>query len=200
METVRIGKDITFIWEVRKDGSALTSGDAAYMSVEIAARNGKAQNLPFSIVDNKIVAVWYGVKQTEVGSYRLTAWYNRGKVEESVVDVVWAVTLSRYTTEETYDDIDTVTIEIDGGNLTFGVLHGASAYEIAVAHGYVGTEEEWLDSLKEPAEEAADRADEATARASAATDQAVIATNRTVPVFFATCMKIPGRSRTFSFL
>ena len=29
-----------------------------------------------------------------------------------------------------------------------GVIHGKSAYEIAVIHGFKGTEEEWLESLK----------------------------------------------------
>lgn len=34
------------------------------------------------------------------------------------------------------------------GSLAVAMLRGKSAYEIAVADGYVGTEEEWLDSLK----------------------------------------------------
>lgn len=131
METVRIGKDITFIWQVRKDGRALTAEDAANMCVVIAARNGKGQSLPFEIVEGKIVAVWYGIKQTEVGDYRLTAWYNKGKIEESVVDVVWAVTLSRYTNEETYDELDPVTIELEAGDLTFGVLKGERGISIS---------------------------------------------------------------------
>lgn len=33
------------------------------------------------------------------------------------------------------------------GNIMYTVLKGKSAYEIAVANGYTGTEEEWLDSL-----------------------------------------------------
>lgn len=33
------------------------------------------------------------------------------------------------------------------GNLTNEILRGYSAYEIAVQHGFIGTEEEWLDSL-----------------------------------------------------
>ncbi len=127
MERVRIGKDIVFQWEVRKDGAALSAEDAANLTLEIAGRNGKSQRLPFEIRDSKIIAAWYGVKQTEVGAYRLTCWYNRGKVSESVVDVVWAVELVQYTTEESFDDLETVTIELEGGNLTFGVLKGASS-------------------------------------------------------------------------
>lgn len=124
MERVRIGKDIVFQWEVRKDGAALTAEDAANLTLEIAGRNGKSQRLPFEIRDSKIIAAWYGVRQTEIGAYRLACWHNRGKVGESVVDVVWAVELVRYTTEETYDELDPVTIELEAGNLTFGVLKG----------------------------------------------------------------------------
>lgn len=35
-----------------------------------------------------------------------------------------------------------------GGSLSNSLLQGKSAYEIAVANGFVGTEEEWLESLK----------------------------------------------------
>lgn len=34
------------------------------------------------------------------------------------------------------------------GNITETMLRGLSAYEIAKKHGFVGTEEQWLDSLK----------------------------------------------------
>ena len=34
------------------------------------------------------------------------------------------------------------------GSLSNPLARGASAYEIAVANGYVGTEEQWLESLK----------------------------------------------------
>lgn len=171
MEKIRIGKDITFVWQVRKDGEALTAEDTANLTLEIAGRNGKFQRLPFEVRDNKIVAVWYGVKQTEVGAYRLTCWYNRGKVSESVVDVVWAVELVQYTTEESFDDLETVTIELEAGNLTFGALKGASAYEVAVAEGFVGTEAEWIASLKKPAEDAAADAEEAADKANAAAER-----------------------------
>ena len=33
------------------------------------------------------------------------------------------------------------------GSLINTILKGKSAYEIAVQHGFIGTEEEWLNSL-----------------------------------------------------
>ena len=36
------------------------------------------------------------------------------------------------------------------GTIGMTLYHGLSAYEIALEHGFVGTEEEWLESLKAP--------------------------------------------------
>lgn len=51
-------------------------------------------------------------------------------------------------------------------------VQGWSAYEVAVKHGFVGTEEEWVQSLKQPALDAAAEALEAKAQVEA-TEQAV---------------------------
>lgn len=51
-------------------------------------------------------------------------------------------------------------------------IQGWSAYEVAVQHGFVGTEEEWVQSLKQPALDAAAEALDAKAKVEA-TEQAV---------------------------
>lgn len=51
-------------------------------------------------------------------------------------------------------------------------IQGWSAYELAVKHGFVGTEEEWVQSLKQPALDAAAEALDAKAKVEA-TEQAV---------------------------
>lgn len=51
-------------------------------------------------------------------------------------------------------------------------IQGWSAYEVAVKHGFVGTEEEWVQSLKQPALDAAAEALEVKAQVEA-TEQAV---------------------------
>lgn len=51
-------------------------------------------------------------------------------------------------------------------------IQGWSAYEVAVKHGFVGTEEEWIQSLKQPALDAAAEALDAKAQVEA-TEQAV---------------------------
>lgn len=51
-------------------------------------------------------------------------------------------------------------------------IRGWSAYEVAVKHGFIGTEEEWIQSLKQPALDAAAEALEAKAQVEA-TEKAV---------------------------
>lgn len=63
----------------------------------------------------------------------------------------------------TTDGMEVITIELEGEiGLPKEALPGASAYQIAVAHGFEGDEAEWLYSLKKPALDAADAADAAT--------------------------------------
>jgi len=47
-----------------------------------------------------------------------------------------------------------------GGAIAISMLHGKSAYEIAVANGFVGTEEEWLESLKGEKGDKGDKGDQ----------------------------------------
>lgn len=53
---------------------------------------------------------------------------------------------------------------------------GLSAYEIAVKHGFKGTEEEWIEYLRKPALDAAAAALEAADKANEATEDAKVAT------------------------
>lgn len=81
----------------------------------------------------------------------------------------------------------TITITDKNGTTTAVVLDGKSSYEIAVEHGFDGTEEEWLESLKyqhseefqqlseqvkRDAKTASDKAQEATTAATAAGEYA----------------------------
>lgn len=78
----------------------------------------------------------------------------------------------------TTDGMDVITIELDGEiGLPKEALPGASAYQIAVAHGFEGDEAEWLYSLKKPALDAATAAAIAANAANDAADAADAATS-----------------------
>lgn len=78
----------------------------------------------------------------------------------------------------TTDGMEVITIELDGEiGLPKEALPGASAYQIAVAHGFEGDEAEWLYSLKKPAIDAAAAAAMAANAANDAADAADAATS-----------------------
>jgi hypothetical protein len=78
----------------------------------------------------------------------------------------------------TTDGMEVLTIELDGEiGLPKEALPGASAYQIAVAHGFEGDEAEWLYSLKKPAIDAAMAAAIAANAANDAADAADAATS-----------------------
>lgn len=78
----------------------------------------------------------------------------------------------------TTDGMEVITIELEGEiGLPKEALPGASAYQIAVAHGFEGDEAEWLYSLKKPAIDAATAAAMAANAASDAADAADAATS-----------------------
>lgn len=78
----------------------------------------------------------------------------------------------------TTDGMEVLTIELEGEiGLPKEALPGASAYQIAVAHGFEGDEAEWLYSLKKPALDAATAAAMAANAANDAADAADAATS-----------------------
>lgn len=102
--------------------------------------------LPYSIEDGKIVAIWSGDMQYECGDYDIVLFINRHKAGQVVADVVRFVRLVPHSSLE-YDDKDgDVESVVEVASLKIEVS-GLSAYDIAVKHGFTGTEEEWLESL-----------------------------------------------------
>ena len=78
-------------------------------------------------------------------------------------------------------DIMLVEGQSDGGKeisseVMIEMRYGYSAYELAVLNGFKGTEEEWLQSLKQPAEDAAEVSAAATKKAIAAIEECKAAT------------------------
>lgn len=113
-----------------------------------------AVQLPFHVEDNTIIAMWTADRQFAVGDYDIRLYSKKGDGGQGVVDQYRFVRLVAHTaqadapddsSEEAVIAMQPVTLEISG----------LSAYEVAVAEGYTGTREEWLESLKGPANDAA---------------------------------------------
>lgn len=144
---LRIGKDITIKMSILTNGEPV-SLDGRDISVVLKTPMCQEVKLNFTIEDNIIISKYEGTKQKYCGIYMLTVWENYGKIGQSALDFCNAFELVSNTCKEVPTseglEIETITLE---GDLSIGI-QGASAYEVAVANGFKGTETEWLEWLK----------------------------------------------------
>lgn len=109
---------------------------------------GAPARLPFKVEGNKIIAYWRADRQFAVGDYDIILHARKDRTGQGVCDQYRFVRLVAHSAQadlpcgegglEAVVAMQPVTLE----------LSGLSAYEIAVIHGFKGTEEEWLESLK----------------------------------------------------
>lgn len=152
MAKIRIGKDISVRWSILTNGEAVPLEGRDLKLIQNLPNKSGAIEIPFTTEENTIVFSHYGKNQTKLGKYTYTLWENYGNINQSVVDSCDGYTLVSTTCME--DDViedvsnlETKAITLSTSDMNIGVK-GASAYEIAVDKGFVGTEEEWLASLK----------------------------------------------------
>lgn len=143
----RIGKTLKIKWAITvNDGIQLQDLDLTLLRVP---PRGNEVNVPFTLSGNVLEFRHEGKDQRECGMYNYRLIVNYRKSDQTVLDTCGAYELVPTTCQEDGLDSD-VDIDEDinlSGELAIGI-QGASAYEIAVANGFVGTEEEWLESLK----------------------------------------------------
>lgn len=107
------------------------------------------QHVGYGLTDGNVVTFVYQGKDqntTGCGEYRVEVYENLNQNRQRVFDkVLFELVPYSSMEEDGIDDLASPLIRIEPGNLSFG---GKSAYEIAVKHGFVGTVEQWLASLK----------------------------------------------------
>lgn len=136
--------------------------------------------LPCRMEDSKVVAVWPAEMQYATGDYDILLYAIKGDGGRGCVDQTRVVRLVAHSSQACdcgCDNTETV-VTLEPLTLT---ISGLSAYDVAVQHGYTGTEEEWLASLKQPAEEAATTANsaaDAANKAATAANEAATAANK----------------------
>jgi len=158
MKKIRIGNDIVLRVTVTRLGEPETFEGKR---LKLSLRSGcDSVELAFQREGNVLTALWAGSEQRKTGTYRLTlqedyGWGSRNTVDEC--NVFTLVPCSHQESGLTGRQEVGSSLEITAGNsgvttdvdLSVGLpQNGLSAYEIAVLHGFTGTEEEWLDSLK----------------------------------------------------
>lgn len=112
---IRIGKDIHLKWTILTDGKSIPL-QGRNLTLELKSPSGKRTPLDFTIKDNYLLFTWYGTEQKRVGDYILTLWENKGMVGQSAVDLVPALTLVEYSTQEE----DSISGDIQSETLDLG--------------------------------------------------------------------------------
>ena len=147
LQLVQRGTDKRIPVELVKQpsGEVLDPSELEGLHVMVSSESGGMATIPYSVEDGKLVVeVTADIsRQLGLGVYTLTATgripdpaYADGYHDYEIVVDLCKVT--KYGSNETPVKVQANVLE---------GLKGKSAYEIAVKHGYTGTEEEWIKSL-----------------------------------------------------
>ena len=171
MKKIRIGNDIVIKWRITINGEEVNL-EGLDLSLYISTTYQPRKAIAFTVAGNEITATYKGTAQKVTGVYRLTLYRNEGENAQSILDACDAfelVSCSCLTTDVAFGGAE---VELPVADLGVGIP-GLSAYEIAVAEGYEGTQEEWLASLSAASEAAAAECREVIAEFSHAEDSRV---------------------------
>ena len=153
MKKIRIGNDIVIKWRVTINGEEVNL-EGLDLSLYISTTYQPRRAIAFTVAGNEITATYKGAEQKVTGVYRLTLYRNEGEQLQNVLDVCDAFELVRCSCLTVDSAFGATEVELPVADLGVGIP-GLSAYEIAVAEGYEGTQEEWLASLSAASEAAA---------------------------------------------
>ena len=123
---IRIGKDIAISWEINSPMDLVDTD----LTIQMKDPKGNKVDIEdFELVDKTISFGLRGTAFAYIGNYTLTLWYKKGKVGQTVVDVVGAFELVGSTEQE--DEgcncgcgaLDVSTVDLYG-DLTFPIIEG----------------------------------------------------------------------------
>lgn len=160
---IRIGNDIPIRWTVTRCGEP---EDFTGRTLKLLMRTAYSETevTDFAVDGNVISWTFRGSEQKTTGGYTFTLIENAGLDDMNTVDACDALKLVPCSCSESCEEEVEISTDITVP------ANGFSAYEIAVQHGFKGTEEEWLASLGQPAKDAAEKALEAAKTATEAAD------------------------------
>lgn len=152
-QKIREGNDIDITWSLydADENPYIVAGRDVSIELNVGTKRVKISE--FNLSGNQVHFVYRGKDQKHLGSYALKYIENAGENDMITFDTKDAFTLVAHSWQavDTGETPETIQIEV----VTIGSVllekmgpRGYSAYEIAVQNGFVGTEEEWLESLK----------------------------------------------------
>lgn len=147
MKSIRIHKDVTIKVGLTTN-KVPTPLEGRDLQAVLHDPFGIPHNLDFSVDKNVLIAKFLGSEHKMLGRYRVTVWENKEKLGQTATDFCQAFELVATTCEEDGNDpegLDTETVDLSG-DIAVGI-QGPSNFDLAVSHGFTGTEEEYLASL-----------------------------------------------------
>ena len=146
MRRIKIYNDITVRWTITTNGAA-ESLEGRNLSLILRNYLSKCIINEYSVSGNTITFVYPATAQRALGEYTVELIDTTDGTRS--VDMCNAFELVAHTEQQNgADDSNLVTEPVElTSDMQFG-FEGKSAYEVAVKNGYIGTETEWLASLK----------------------------------------------------
>lgn len=170
-----IGNDIPITWRIKRFESSEDLSRAVSLKLQMIGSNGIAINVTgYTLDGNAISWIFMGKDQTTPASYAFKLVGNEGL--DNMFTVKTCAVLRLLPAVCMSDNPDGV-LPLDITSEIIVPSNGLSAYEIAVLHGFKGTEEEWLDSLRQPAVDAAGEAEKTVQELVEASSKATEAAN-----------------------
>ena len=172
MKKIRIGKEFSVRWGLVLNG---LPAELDKMDVKVILVNpfGKRSSLSYTADRNVLVIPIDRTLQPMTGAYSLSLWINKDKDGQTVVDCSPAFCLVASTDEESCTQVQAIkdTLDLGTSEIQLGV-QGKSAYQTWLDEGNEGTEEDFLNWLRQPSTEAGTDAQAAAAKATEAAGKA----------------------------
>ena len=155
MKKIRLGNDIPIAWTINRNDQP-EDFTGKQLQLTMIGTSGTAEVTDYTVDGNVLRWMFWGKDQHKPSTYHFCLVENGG--EEGMFTIDTCDVLRLVSRSCAADDCDgpftmQVTSNIDDKGVTCSSVitvpaNGLSAYEIAVRHGFEGTEEEWLESLK----------------------------------------------------
>ena len=168
MKKIRIGKEFSVRWGLILNGLPAEL-DKMDVKVVLTSPFGNKKELSYT-ADRNILVIPVGRNvQPMTGAYSLSLWINKDKDGQTVIDCSPAFCLVASTDEESCAQVQAIKEVLDLGTseIQLGV-QGKSAYQTWLDEGNEGTEQDFLNWLRQPSTEAGTDAQAAAAKATEA--------------------------------
>ena len=148
MKTIRKGSDIVVRWRIFRYGQKYDI--ALYresISLVLSNMGEKKEITDYSIVDVNTIVFKYRAEDQGLGIYRLLL-IDKSRNSTRIIEECNAFRLVNTSDAANNDGTLESAITITLTSELTAPADGLSAYEVALQNGFIGTEEEWLQSLK----------------------------------------------------